>query len=376
MDGSVKLRGRNINELIDKNLSSNYISLHKHILRDCVYEEEEACAQMKKDGSEILAKQVEFYRQEGLPVGFGVFETAEISRDHNAFEVHQINTYWWQQLDKFSIRDQVSLPYVFWKHGFENQFMNGNQWLDAYFHIYKHAGEKVKLETAVAIVIPIFNPDTKLSERVEQVFETTSYPSFSLTLLLDSAASYPESEITELSQKYGDRLSFITSPKLSLSAVSDFIKSCDSELCCLLEDQVKLINNDWLGKLVEGMMQDDSATIAGPTILDQNYDFVASGVRFKRKEGQLVKIYNSRKLGGTGTVQALHQSCTLFRTENFKELRGFNKQFTELRSALIALSHANTQKGYNSRLVLNSEVVVLEDNETVSDFDSLKAALH
>ena len=376
VDGSVKIRGRNINEVIDNNLAENYISLHRHVIRGCVYEEEEACSLAKKDGAEILATQVQYYREQGMPAEFGLFETAEIARDHREPAVQQLNANWWQQLNTFSIRDQVSLPYVFWKNGYQNHFMEGNQWLDAYFHMYKHNSEAAQQLASIEIVIPIQNQTTKVSDLIDEVFAKNHYPAFTVTVLLSTDHSANDVDLTTLENKYGTHLTIRKLQQgLSLSGLNDAIKRGQSELCCLLSEQVKLFNSDWLTMLVDGMKQDELASIAGPTILSEDFDFIASGVRVKRKQGEVVEIFNSRKLGGTGTVPAVHQDCVLFSRKQFNKLKGFDTQFDDLRSAVIELCNRNNHDGKNSRLVLNSEVIVKEDNESLADIELLKKSL-
>ena len=137
IDGSVKLRGHNINELVEINLKEDYISLHQHVKRDCVYEEKTACLIARKDDEALMHNQIAFYELEGMPCNYGLFETAEIVRKQNDVNVKLLNMLWWHELNKNSVRDQLSLPYVFWKNKFDFFAMEGNQWIDKYFHMYK-----------------------------------------------------------------------------------------------------------------------------------------------------------------------------------------------------------------------------------------------
>ena len=372
IDGSVKLRGRNINELIHENLSTHYISLHSHVKRNCVYEEEEACSQSNKDGADVLSAQVNFYRNQGMPAEAGLFETAEIARDQRSADVQALNSNWWQVLDSYSIRDQISLPYVFWQHGFTNHFMQGNQWLDAYFHMYKHNGDAIQHKTPVEIVLPVTDQNTHIASLISQIFTTTMYPSFSVTVLTSKSVSVDNQQISELLTEYGERLRIENiNRRLTSSEVSDFIKQGKSELCCLVSEDLTLFNSDWLMMLVDGLRKDPNATIAGPSILSEDFEFIASGLRFKRTKGQVVKVYNSRKLGGTGTVQAVHQACVLLDRQHFKSIKGFDPQFTDFRSAVVELCHRNAQNKKHSQLVLNSEVVVSKDDEALDSPDLL-----
>ena len=64
-------------------------------------------------------KQLDFYGNEGLPQNEPVSATGIIIRDeviHCDFsDIHKFNNIWWEQIEKYSHRDQISLPYARWK---------------------------------------------------------------------------------------------------------------------------------------------------------------------------------------------------------------------------------------------------------------------
>lgn len=375
IDGSVKLRGKNINELVTNNLSSNYISLHNHVKRQCVYEEANACISAKKDRNDILARQIAEYRSEGLPQSVGLFETAEIARRQWAPEVQMLNSLWWQQLDAFSIRDQVALPYVFWKYNFTSSLMEGNQWLDAYFHMYKHRSSQNKNTAAVELLVNIEHVDTDVVLLINNIFGMTNYKNFSVTVVLNNSG-VEEREKETLQQHFGKQLTFVENITCALpSDLNTIINRGKTELCCLLSEDVKLFNSDWLDVLVDGMAYDENVKFVGPTILNENFQFVASSVRVKSNQGKLKEVFNSRKLGGTGPVLAIHQSCILFNRNQFGRLGGFNSSFTTLRSAAIELFHRNNEDKKVTLLASNSEVIITRDCEEV-EMDLLSKLLN
>jgi hypothetical protein len=83
--------------------------------RDCVYEEGKICIERGMDNEEIISKQLEFYRDEGYPVHNGLYWTTILIRRHTE-RLKMFSMFWWMQLEKYSFRDQISLPYVAWKH--------------------------------------------------------------------------------------------------------------------------------------------------------------------------------------------------------------------------------------------------------------------
>jgi alkaline ceramidase TOD1/glycosyltransferase MUCI70-like protein len=118
-DGSHSLKV-NPWHVADRCLSrSHTFASFKHPIRNCIYQEVQACVKLRKDAPERLWKQAERYQREGYPAHFGLLETSCIARLGSP-AVHQLNESWWQQLDFWSCRDQVSLPYVIWRSGFRH----------------------------------------------------------------------------------------------------------------------------------------------------------------------------------------------------------------------------------------------------------------
>lgn len=87
----------------------------KHKRRDCIYDEGNFCIRRGKDNKEIILKQLEFYGSENYPVHNGLAYSFIILRRHTK-RMREFSKLWWEQLMKYSFRDQISLPYVAWKH--------------------------------------------------------------------------------------------------------------------------------------------------------------------------------------------------------------------------------------------------------------------
>ena len=87
----------------------------KHKRRDCVYDEGRFCIKRQKDNKEIILKQLEFYGKENYPTHNGLAYSFVILRRHTK-RMREFSKLWWGQLEKYSFRDQISLPYVAWKH--------------------------------------------------------------------------------------------------------------------------------------------------------------------------------------------------------------------------------------------------------------------
>ena len=89
-----------------------------HPDRNSIYTELEACIVRKKDNAGLLRKQIDYYREQGMPDDFGLIETNMIVRKHNEKKCVDLMELWWQEILTWSKRDQLSLPYVIWKAGY------------------------------------------------------------------------------------------------------------------------------------------------------------------------------------------------------------------------------------------------------------------
>lgn len=85
--------------------------------RHCAYTEAEI--RPKKYAKEPLDQQVAFYKQEGFPKDFGLYECGVSARDMTNLEVKKLGEFWYEQNMTWSYQDQVSLPYCLWKTGYK-----------------------------------------------------------------------------------------------------------------------------------------------------------------------------------------------------------------------------------------------------------------
>ena len=87
----------------------------KHKGRDCLYDEGMKCVEAGKGDKESIFKQLDFYKNDGYPINNGLYATGWLFRRHTK-KLKEAMSSWWMEVKKYSERDQVSLPYVIWKH--------------------------------------------------------------------------------------------------------------------------------------------------------------------------------------------------------------------------------------------------------------------
>ena len=83
---------------------------------------------------------------EGLPENAGLIEANVLIRRHNNPLIRELMEDWWEQLRVHGRRDQISFPYVAWKHGFWPNIMGDeNVWGNSQVFLHdesRHHGPK------------------------------------------------------------------------------------------------------------------------------------------------------------------------------------------------------------------------------------------
>ena len=74
------------------------------------------CVKLKKDTKENVDRQLNAYRKEGFPEHYGLPQTCILLRYHNEESCIKLMETWWEQLEKYSHRDQLSFNYALWKN--------------------------------------------------------------------------------------------------------------------------------------------------------------------------------------------------------------------------------------------------------------------
>lgn len=109
IDGCLQLRV-DPREVI-KEYEESKLAAFKHMERVCLYQELQACIRLKKDNPKIMQDQVDRYRKRGYPPYNGLAETTAVLRKHCS-AIQKFNDAWWHEINKGSLRDQLSFDYV------------------------------------------------------------------------------------------------------------------------------------------------------------------------------------------------------------------------------------------------------------------------
>lgn len=138
IDGSVQIKQKTFAEEAISHVGDYGLAMFIHPERACVYDEANACLEYAKCESQPLLEQVGHYRRSGYPPDNGLMATGMIVRDARKKMLHKVDEDWWVETVKYITRDQVSLPYVLWKNGYDYDKINLNLWENDLFEVMPH----------------------------------------------------------------------------------------------------------------------------------------------------------------------------------------------------------------------------------------------
>lgn len=124
--------------LVVKYLKTNDIAMFRHPVRDCLYDEMDACLKYNKGNAADIRRQRDRYREEGYPPHNGLATCSIILRRHRSDHLVQAMEDWWEQINRFSERDQISFNYVKHRHRLNYTAIPGHVYNNHYFHFQPH----------------------------------------------------------------------------------------------------------------------------------------------------------------------------------------------------------------------------------------------
>lgn len=116
VDGNLQLKINDFNTFLKKINFSNNVMLYKHRFRNCIYEEGKRVVELKKEFPDVVSRQMNKYINDGFPKNLGLYETGIMVRPNNNI-INKFNEEWWNEVNTYSGRDQLSQMYVSWRNG-------------------------------------------------------------------------------------------------------------------------------------------------------------------------------------------------------------------------------------------------------------------
>ena len=140
-DASIRILRPTFAERFVEAAGASGMALVRHPERDCIYDEVEVSLHpgtAHKYASSRIREQAEHYRAEGYPAHRGLLANGTVARDMRSDVVRRIDEAWWEEILRWSVQDQLSLPYVLWKSGLEVGVVELNQWRNPLFEVMPH----------------------------------------------------------------------------------------------------------------------------------------------------------------------------------------------------------------------------------------------
>ena len=131
--------------LVDRLIDNHVMAAFQNPLHNCIYTERNFLIFIDSVNMEEIDKQINDYKNAGFPKHFGMREFSIIVRKHNDSKLQNLMDQWWEQVNKYTMRDQISFPYILWKNGetidyiqmFEGNWRNNPRFLH-HMHKWSH----------------------------------------------------------------------------------------------------------------------------------------------------------------------------------------------------------------------------------------------
>jgi len=147
VDGNIQIVGF-INQLITlNNFNDHDFYISKHPERICVYKEAEVIKRLNKDSSIIVDNQIDLYEKKGYPKDNGLVQSGVIIRNHNCDDCINFSIQWWNEVLRYSKRDQLSFNYVLWHNkNLKIGLMSPSILSSEYLKFWNHNGNKYSVK--------------------------------------------------------------------------------------------------------------------------------------------------------------------------------------------------------------------------------------
>ena len=115
LDASYIING-DLNELLLRALNPSFdLYFIQHPIRNNISQELSAVIEYKKDSKESVNIVRKRYNEENFPDNLILTQNSIIIRRHNNKNIIKLMEIWWNEIKKYSYRDQLSLNYALWK---------------------------------------------------------------------------------------------------------------------------------------------------------------------------------------------------------------------------------------------------------------------
>lgn len=285
IDSSILIRGEHLSQTIEECIRSGALVVcNPHPKRDCILQELEACIAANKDDAVIMTQQVNRYYKEGLSKPTGMYATGLLIRRHNDEKVKLFDSIWWDEIEKGSKRDQLSVMYALKKAFVHSSRLIGTKKFTDYkdndylcfphkgqisdvlpvykppsFYGYRESSTKI-----VSIVIPVYNALSDVQKCLDSVLAKKDGYQLQINVVNDCS---DEDTSTWLRSFCGANVEFNLIEHESnqgyTRSVNDGMKASYGSYVVLLNSDT-IVTNGWLDGMIRCMNSNPEFGIVGP----------------------------------------------------------------------------------------------------------------
>jgi len=146
VDGSVVVHGSGLGEVAREQLTFDDFIVAQHpesvdgpnwAARTCLFEEAMFCSSRPKTAHLPVVEQAEHYLEHGMPRNWGLWAAGVVGRRHTD-RVKELGSAWLLEMERWTVRDQISLPYLLWQRDWRPATWPFPQRGNELFSILKH----------------------------------------------------------------------------------------------------------------------------------------------------------------------------------------------------------------------------------------------
>lgn len=135
IDASFEITSRHLRAWAQKHLDKDDFTIWSHPEgRICLWQEAQVCWDFPKYQDQPIRAQAEHYLADGMPQHWGLFACGTIGWRFTP-EAKRLGGAWYREQEKWSIQDQISLPYLLWETGKKFGIWDGNEYDNPYLRL-------------------------------------------------------------------------------------------------------------------------------------------------------------------------------------------------------------------------------------------------
>lgn len=290
----------------------------RHAVRTSPFEEMEICMKQGRDNAESIKEQQEFYKKQGYDTN-QLIESNVLVYDLRKNKLNDFLNEWWNQIDRFSKRDQISINYSLDKHKISwhkfAEYPKTPRSLKP-FALMEHKAETLQTsiyklldnidakmleikpgvqysrvkqtrlknrKESITVVVPVHNAPQETRACIESI-KKNKHDGLSLLLIDDGSADETKQILKIFSEKNKSWVKLIrhNHAKGYTLSVNEGFKVSSTDMTIILNSDT-IVTKDWAQKIADVMFSSQGVGIVGPLSSAASHQSVPN---IKSRDGQ------------------------------------------------------------------------------------------